>query len=111
MKNYIQPGNAIDIVVPAGGVVSGRPFVAGSLVGISAVTAAEGGDATIHTDGVYELPKVNAQAWVLGAKVYWDAANSVCTTVAAGSTLLGFAARPAANPSAIGLVKLGAMTV
>lgn len=111
MKNFIQPGNAIDIVVPAGGVVSGRPFIAGSLVGISAVTAAEGGDATIHTEGVYELPKVSAQAWTLGAKVYWDATNSNCTTTSSGNALLGFAARPAANPSAMGVVKLGAMTV
>lgn len=107
MKNFIQPGNAIDIVAPSGGTTSGRPFISGSLVGIAALTAAEGAASVIHTDGIYELPKVSAQAWTLGAKIYWDAANSQCTTTSSGNSLIGIAAAIAANPTATGLVKIG----
>ncbi len=107
MKNFVQPGDAIDITVPAGGVVSGVPFVSGSLVGIPGVTAAAGALATIHLEGVYDLPKVSAQAWTLGAKVYWDGVAALVTTVSAGNTLLGYAADVAANPSSTGRVRLG----
>ena len=111
MKNFIQPGASIDITVPAGGVTSGDVVIINSLIGISSVTALEGERAAIQTEGVYELPKTNAQAWAIGAKIYWDATNKVATTTASGNILIGIAADVAANPSAIGWVKLGAPTV
>lgn len=107
MKNYIQPGAVMTITAPAGGTVSGRPFVSGSLVGVADITAAEGEDSTISTEGIYELAKTSAQAWTLGAKVYWDAVNLLVTTTASGNSLIGVAAAIAANPSATGLVKIG----
>lgn len=107
MKNYLQPGAVLTIVAPSGGTVSGRPVVSGSLVGVAESTAAEGEDVAIATDGVFEFAKTSAQAWTLGAKVYWDATNSVATTAASGNSLIGIAAAIAANPSATGLVKIG----
>lgn len=111
MKNFSQPGEVIDVAAPSGGVVSGRVVIIGSLIGVAAVTAAQGVMVAINTQGVYELPKLSAQAWTVGAKVYWDATNNWCTTVSSGNTLIGIATAVAANPSATGFVKLGATTV
>lgn len=110
MKNYIQPGSAIDCVAPAGGVVSGRPVIIGSLIGIASVTAAEGLPFVLNRDGVYRLPKVSAQAWTQGSKIYWTSGN-LATTTASGNTLLGIAAAAADNPSDLGDVLLGPTTV
>lgn len=107
MKNYIQPGNTLTIPAPAGGVVSGAVVISGSLIGVAAADATEGDDVALATEGVYELAKTSAQAWTLGAKIYWDETNSVATTVDTDNTLIGIAAAAAANPSAVGLVKIG----
>lgn len=111
MKNFIQPGKSIDFTAPAGGVVSGRPVVLGSLIGISSVTADEGKQASMETEGVFELSKVSAQAWVVGAKIYWDDTAKKVTTTATDNTLIGVSVEVAANPSSTGLVKLGPTTV
>lgn len=110
MKNFIQRGIDVDIVVPSGGIVSGRPVVIGSLIGVAAVTADEGDVAVISTEGVFELPKVSAQAWTLGAKIYWDGTNNLATTTTTSNTLIGIAVAAAANPSDTGRVKLGTPT-
>lgn len=110
MKNYLQPGDAIDCIAPAGGVVSGRPVIIGSLVGVSSVTADEGKPFALQRVGVYRLPKVSAQAWTQGAKIYWTSGNQA-TTTASGNTLIGIAAAEAANPSDFGDVLLGPTTV
>jgi predicted RecA/RadA family phage recombinase len=111
MKNFIQLGKSIDIAAPAGGVTSGLVVILGSLIGVSSVTAPEGEMVAIQTEGVYDLPKTSAQAWTVGAKIYWDATNKVATTTATSNTLIGIAVAAAANPSASGWVKLGATTV
>lgn len=110
MKNFIQPGDAIDSVAPAGGVVSGLPVIIGSLIGISSVTVAEGTPFVLQRCGIYRLPKVSAQAWTQGAKIYWTSGGQA-TTTASGNTLLGIAAAVADNPSDFGNVLLGPTTV
>lgn len=111
MKNFIQPGETIDIVAPSGGVTSGLVYVIGSLIGVAATTATEGEGSALVTTGVYDLAKVSAQAWTQGAKIYWDSATKLATTTSAGNTLIGIAAAAAGNPSASGWVRLGATTV
>ncbi|WP_242220052.1 DUF2190 family protein [Shinella zoogloeoides] len=110
MKNFIQPGSAIDSIAPSGGVVSGRPVIIGSLIGISSVTADEGKPFVLQREGVYRLPKVSAQAWTQGAKIYWTSSNQA-TTTSSGNTLIGIAAAAADNPSDFGDVLLGPTTV
>jgi predicted RecA/RadA family phage recombinase len=111
MKNYLQQGDSIDVPAPVGGVVSGLPVIIGSLIGISSVTAPEGTMIAIQRKGGYKLPKTNAQAWTVGAKIYWDATNKVATTTASSNTLIGIAIAVAANPSPFGEVLLGPTTV
>lgn len=90
MKNFIARGDAITITAGAD-IASGAGVLAGSIFGVAAGDIANGAEGTINLTGVYDLPKVGSQAWTVGAKVYWDAANALCTTVATGNTLIGVA--------------------
>lgn len=92
MKNYVSSGATLTITAGAD-IASGAGVLVGSLFGVAAGAIANGADGTINLTGVYDLPKVGSQAWTVGAKVYWDAANARCTTVASGNTLIGVAAR------------------
>ncbi|MGK9052124.1 DUF2190 family protein [Neorhizobium petrolearium] len=106
MKNYVQRG--ITLTVPAPAVVlSGQVVVMGELHGVAAGDAAEGADLDVTTEGVFELPKVAADAFTIGAKVYFKAADNLVTTTASGNTLIGIAVTAAPATTATVNVKLG----
>lgn len=108
--NFIQPGR--DITLTAGGTVSsGDGLLTGSMFGIALNDATSGDDLVVATEGVWTLPKTSAQAWTVGALIYWDDSVGECTTTATDNTLIGVAVAAAANPSATGTVRLnGAFT-
>lgn len=105
MKNYIQPGKTVTVPAPTT-VKSGELVVVGSLFGVAEFSAAEGDPVDIATEGVFELPKEQAQAWAVGVKVYYVVADKVLTTTATGNTFIGHAIEPVANPSGSGAVRL-----
>ncbi|CCF19157.1 conserved protein of unknown function [Pseudorhizobium banfieldiae] len=105
MRNFIQPGKVLTAVAPSGGVVSGQLVQVGLIIGVAATSAAEGEQYELALGEVYELPKVSAQAWTMGAAIYMDA-TGIATTVATDNTKIGVAAAAAANPSGSGLVRL-----
>jgi predicted RecA/RadA family phage recombinase len=106
MKTFIHEGKTVPFTAPAGGVVSGTGVLIGSLFVIPEVSAAEGEEFNGLAVGVVTHAKTSAQAWTEGAKIYWDAGNSVMTTTSSGNTLVGVAAKAASNPSATGRVRL-----
>jgi predicted RecA/RadA family phage recombinase len=91
MKNFVQPGESIEFTAPSGGVVSGRGVLIGDLLVIATVTAAEGARFNGLVEGVITHAKAPSQAWVEGARVYWDEGNHRFTTVAAGHVGAGYA--------------------
>lgn len=105
MKNFVQPGDVITVTA-SGDVASGSFQIVGIMFGIAATAAKAGEEYELKIGGVYDLPKTSAQAWTLGAAVYWDADNHVATTVATDNTKIGVAAEPAANPTGTGRVRL-----
>lgn len=111
-KNYIQPGNEVtwtnEDVTGAVDVASGDGVVAGSLFGVAQTDIAVGDSGTLSLIGVWELPKVSAQAWTYGAKIYWDASTGEATATASSNKLIGVAVEAAANPSSTGKVRLTA---
>lgn len=111
MKNYVKEGRMITAPAPAGGAVSGNGYLIGALFGVCAVSADEAVDTEFALEGVFELPKASAQAWALGAKVYWDNTAKNCTTTASGNSLIGAAGEVAANPSSTGIVRLNGVTI
>ena len=105
MKNYVKPGDHLTVIAPAD-VNSGGLVKVGSLIGIAQHDALSGEEVEIVRKGCFTLPKVSAQAWAQGDKIYWNAGSSQCTTAASGNTLVGAAVVDAANPSETGLVLL-----
>lgn len=76
MKNFIQPGENLDMVATAI-VASGAPVMVGSIFGVAMTSAAIGEKYVLVTKGVFELPKKtgSAHSFAVGAGVYFDAAT------------------------------------
>lgn len=103
MKNFVQAGSVVTLPAPYT-VASGGGFLVGSLFAVAAGAAGNGEDVEGCTQGVYLLPKVDAEAWAIGAKVYWDDTAKTCTTVATDNTLIGVAVKAGTGPT--GTVRL-----
>lgn len=106
MKNLVQEGRKPTMVAPTGGVVSGQGVLIGKLFGIPLTTAAEGESFALVRDGKFTHAKNSAEAWTIGANLYWDNTNKVFTTTATSNELVAVAAEVAANPSSTGVVIL-----
>jgi predicted RecA/RadA family phage recombinase len=105
MTNYTQPGHTLTLAAPYD-VASGAGFLVGSIFAVAAFAALSGADVEGKITGVYELAKTSAQAWTVGALIYWDNTAKACTTVSTSNKLIGVATAVAANPSATGFVRL-----
>lgn len=104
MKNFIQPGNAIDVTATAD-IASGELVVVGQLAGVATTSALSGEKVAICIDGVYELPKGSATL-AAGAKVYYDDTNNVVASTATGNTFIGYATQAAATGDSSAMVLL-----
>lgn len=105
MKNYIQEGDTVTLPAPYAR-TSGQGALIGALFGVAMSTLANGETGAFTTQGVYSLEKNSAEAWTVGAKIYWDNTAKVCTVTVGSNTLIGCAVAVAANPSTTGLVRL-----
>ena len=105
MRNFIQVGDTLTIPAPAA-VLSGGVVIAGEIKGIAAGHAASGAPVDVQTSGVFDLPKVAANTFALGAAVYWDATAGLATTTASGNTKLGVAVEAAAASTATVRIRL-----
>ncbi|WP_232831618.1 capsid cement protein [Pseudogemmobacter bohemicus] len=84
---------------------TGAEVLAG-IVGIASGDAASGAPVDVATVGVFELPKVSANSFAVGAAVYWDATAELATTTATSNTKLGVAVAAAAASTATVTVRL-----
>lgn len=105
MKNFVQPGGTLTLPAPYA-VASGAGFLVGALFAIASGDAAVGTPVEGVTEGVFTLPKTGAQAWTIGARIYWDDANKRCDNDSTKGALIGVATAVAANPSTVGNVRL-----
>lgn len=55
-KNYVQDGDSLTLVAPAGGVVSGGAYAIGQLAVVALDTAVEGAPFVGRASGVFNLP-------------------------------------------------------
>lgn len=90
MKTFVQVGDVIDFIAPAGGVVSGRGYVHGVAFAAAASSAAEGEIYAGVVEGVVSLPNATG-AIGEGALVYWDATAGNATTTATSNKKIGYA--------------------
>lgn len=111
MKTFIQNGDMITVSAPAGGTVSGKIYKVGAFIGVAATTEAAGDPVQLKLTGVFELGKTSAQAWAIGDLVYMNTANGTLSNAsAAGLVMIGVATEVAANPSAVGRVRLNGVS-
>lgn len=61
-KNYHQDGNVLDLIAPAGGVVSGGAYRIGTINCVALVTADEGEVFAAQATGVWRLPAADGLA-------------------------------------------------
>lgn len=112
MRVFIQAGSILDLTAPAGGFTSGVPVRVGAIFGVPQCTVEAGVKGAVKVDGVFELPKVSAQAWTEGQVIFYPAAGGALTSVSAtGAFAVGVATEVAANPSAVGRVRLNGVAV
>jgi predicted RecA/RadA family phage recombinase len=107
MKNYVQDGEKVTLSAPYD-VLSGAGAQVGSLFGVALIDALSGAQVTLQLTGVVEIAKTSAQAWTVGAKIYWDNTTKLATTTASTNVQIGVATVAAANPSSTGIVRLSA---
>lgn len=107
MKNFIQPGKNLTLTAPYD-VVSGAGAQVGSIFGVATKTIASGAEGEFATEGVFELKKIESQAWTVGQKIFWDNTEKECTSVAGANLLIGVATEIAASGASLilGKVKL-----
>ena len=105
MKNFKQKGDTVTLIAAAI-VAAGSGVLVGSLFGIATNSAAAGAEVEVVLEGVFTVAKNSAEAWTVGAKVYWDDTAKVFTITNTSDTLVGVTYAVAANPSATGTVLL-----
>lgn len=106
MRNYVGPGNVLNLTAPSGGVTSGVGVLMGNIFGVSNVTAAEGETFALTVDGEVELAKTSALAISVGDILYWDDTNKVVNKTSSSQKPVGVATTAAANPSSTVRLKL-----
>lgn len=108
MKNYLQHGDTLSLTAPAGGVVSGTPYLIGAaLFGVAAHSADAGAAFELRRRGVFNsMPKTTGEAWAEGAALYWDNTAKKFTTTVGTNTLVGAAVVAALAADTIGTVIL-----
>lgn len=106
--NFIQAGAVLSLLAPYD-VAAGAGMLVGSLFAVAQKAALNGAAVEGATEGVWALAKAGSQAWTVGAKIYWDNTNKVCTNVATGNTLIGVAVAAVGSGAGetIGRVRLG----
>lgn len=112
MKNYVQEGDYIEVVLPYAR-LSGEGVLVGSLFGVCVVDGASGASINIHTEGVYDLTAVTGASTdaVVGARAYWDNTNKRITPVSTSNSYVGVFMAAKATADAVARVRLNEFVV
>jgi predicted RecA/RadA family phage recombinase len=105
MKNYIQPGDSLNLAAPYDR-LSGQGALVGGIFGVAAIDVLSGVSADFVTRGVFNLTKVGSQAWTPGQAVHWDDTNKRCTTVANVGPMIGAATETVGSGAGVVLGKV-----
>ena len=91
-KNYYQDGTTMDWHNGTGvAVSSGKPVVVGDIIGVALQDISDGGDGVLIMAGVFVLPKVAAETWQRGARLFLSKAGELTSQAKDGSDDNAFA--------------------
>ncbi|MBN5138253.1 DUF2190 family protein [Stenotrophomonas sp. C-A] len=108
MKNAHQDGRVLDVTLAAD-TKSGELVVQGKLVAVAVTDGKAGEIIATHVEGVFEVPKLPAAVFAVGATVNWDtdAGHAIAAAAGAGQVGdIGFAVYPAAAGALTVFVRL-----
>jgi predicted RecA/RadA family phage recombinase len=105
MKNFVQPGNALNLPAPYDR-LAGEGALVGSIFGVAVKDVLSTVVGAFETEGVFDLAKLNTQVWVAGDPIHWSIANKRTENVPTVGPMIGYATEAAANPTLTGKVKL-----
>lgn len=107
-NNERRCGERIRYTIPTGVTInSGAVVEIGDLTGIAIQSGTQGKQIIVVLEGVYEVPKTNAENWnAQGTKVYWDPGTGKATTTAGSLKLLGHVYETAGSGVGTGYVRL-----
>ena len=103
-KNFIHEGDVLNYTAGAN-IASGQFVLIGTIGGVAIGAIANGATGAVRVKGVFSVPKASG-AVTQGAKLYWDATNSVLTTTSSGNTIVGVAAAAAQSGDATAQILL-----
>lgn len=86
MQNFIQPGKTLRVAAPYDR-LSGQAALIGSQFGVAKKDVLSGVVGEFVTEGVFNLTKTDAQAWVLGDVIYFDAVTKRCDNTVVGPSI------------------------
>lgn len=95
MRNYIQPGDVLELPAPYD-VAAGGGAQIGDVFAVAVNPVANGALGQFRLSGVFDLPKTAAQTPAPGAVLYWDNSTKAVTTTASTNKKIGFHAATAA---------------
>ena len=105
MKNFIKPGNPLEVTAPYA-VTAGAGLLVGSLFGVAHSDAANGADVVIAIEGVFDLKTKTTDVAAQGAIAYWDNTNKEVTVTATSNTKIGVFTKAKVNGATTSLVRL-----
>jgi predicted RecA/RadA family phage recombinase len=86
---YVKRGDVLTLTAPTGGVTIGAPIFVANVFCIPKTTVAQTLSFDADVSGVHSLTKVGSQAWSEGDRIYWDVANTRCSSDATVGALIG----------------------
>jgi predicted RecA/RadA family phage recombinase len=104
MKNFVQPGDNLDVVAPYD-VLSGQGLLDGIEFSVASTDIKSGAAGIGVTRGVFDLPKA-AVAITRKTLAYWDNTAKVVTNVVGTNTKIGIFQASALSGDAVARVKL-----
>lgn len=103
--NYVNSGDIIDYTNPSSSatIAAGTPILQGQVFGVTADPILPSRIGALIVRGLVDLPKSTSAstAIAVGAKVYWDATNSLVTGTASTNVEIGKCTKAAADGDAL----------
>jgi predicted RecA/RadA family phage recombinase len=100
MRNAVQDGGTLTVAAPYD-VAAGGGFQVGTMFLVALSAALNTQQVVGATGGVFTLAKADSQAWTVGAAIYWDNTNKVCTTTVGSNKKIGVATKAVANTAGL----------
>ncbi len=107
MSKFIQNGNTIDYTNSGASKISyGDIVTLGVRVGVAAEDIAVGATGGVNLVGVYEVPAITTEAFVVGDVLYLDATGKATKTKGSLTVTIGMAVEAKVTAGAVALVRI-----